>query len=129
MNKDLNAQAFAHGSDVYFGAGKSPGKNELTAHELTHPIQQTGGLQQKKIDRVMQLDIVNLVARKSVSQFKDLKFTKVVTSNSVDFIQRDANDQPSDAEIHHQVRQRAHFLILARVDRSSLFHRQILSQS
>ncbi|HBL62005.1 MAG TPA: hypothetical protein DDZ80_27435, partial [Cyanobacteria bacterium UBA8803] len=32
-----------HGSDVYFGAGKSPGNNELTAHELTHVVQQTGG--------------------------------------------------------------------------------------
>ena len=42
MNKDLSAQAFTHGSDVYFGAGKSPGQNDLTAHELTHVVQQTG---------------------------------------------------------------------------------------
>jgi hypothetical protein len=45
MNRELGAQAFAHGSDVYFGAGKSPGNNELTAHELTHVVQQTGGSQ------------------------------------------------------------------------------------
>lgn len=43
MNRELGAQAFTHGSDVYFGAGKSPGNNELTAHELTHVVQQTGG--------------------------------------------------------------------------------------
>jgi hypothetical protein len=42
MNKELGAQAFAHGSDIYFGAGKSPENNELTAHELTHVVQQTG---------------------------------------------------------------------------------------
>ncbi|MFB2891750.1 DUF4157 domain-containing protein [Aerosakkonemataceae cyanobacterium BLCC-F50] len=48
MNKELGAQAFAHGSDIYYGAGKSPGKDELTAHELTHTIQQTGGVQAKK---------------------------------------------------------------------------------
>jgi hypothetical protein len=42
MNRELGAQAFAHGSDVYFGAGKSPGNNELTAHELTHVVQQKG---------------------------------------------------------------------------------------
>jgi hypothetical protein len=42
MNRELGAQAFAHGNDVYFGAGKSPGNNELTAHELTHVVQQTG---------------------------------------------------------------------------------------
>jgi hypothetical protein len=47
MNRELSAQAFAHGSDVYFGAGKSPGNNELTAHELTHVVQQTGGVQRK----------------------------------------------------------------------------------
>jgi hypothetical protein len=40
MNRELGAQAFAHGSDIYFGAGKSPGNNELTAHELTHVVQQ-----------------------------------------------------------------------------------------
>ncbi|GET36579.1 eCIS core domain-containing protein [Microseira wollei] len=45
MNKELGAQAFAHGSDIYFGSGKSPGKDELTAHELTHVVQQTGGVQ------------------------------------------------------------------------------------
>jgi hypothetical protein len=42
MNRELGAQAFAHGSDIYYGAGKSPGNNELTAHELTHVVQQTG---------------------------------------------------------------------------------------
>jgi hypothetical protein len=38
MSQELNAQAFTHGSDVYFGQGKSPGNNELTAHELTHVV-------------------------------------------------------------------------------------------
>ena len=28
MTKELGAQAFAHGSDIYYGAGKSPGNNE-----------------------------------------------------------------------------------------------------
>jgi len=44
MNKELNAQAFTHGKDIYFNQGKfnpedSEGKN-LLAHELTHVIQQ-----------------------------------------------------------------------------------------
>ena len=52
MNKELGAQAFAHGSDIYFGAGKSPGKNELTAHELTHTIQQgAAGRMNKEVRR------------------------------------------------------------------------------
>lgn len=43
MNKELNSHAFTYGSHIYYGAGKSPGKDHLTAHELTHVIQQTGG--------------------------------------------------------------------------------------
>jgi len=42
MNQELGAQAFAHGSNIYFGAGKSPANSHLTAHELTHIVQQTG---------------------------------------------------------------------------------------
>ena len=40
MSKDIGAQAFTHGSDIYFGAGHHPADLALTAHELTHVIQQ-----------------------------------------------------------------------------------------
>jgi hypothetical protein len=44
MNRELGAQAFTHGSDIYFNTGKfnpssSDGKH-LLAHELTHVVQQ-----------------------------------------------------------------------------------------
>ncbi len=46
MNSEIGAQAFTHGSDVFFGAGKySPGAaggKRLLAHELTHVVQQGG---------------------------------------------------------------------------------------
>lgn len=49
MNKELGAQAFTHGSDVYFNAGKyDTGSTEgqhLLAHELVHTIQQSSGNQ------------------------------------------------------------------------------------
>jgi len=50
MNRDVAAQAFTHGADIYYGAGSSPTNLDLTAHELTHVVQQTGGkpLQTKK---------------------------------------------------------------------------------
>jgi hypothetical protein len=51
MNRELGAQAFAHGSDVYFGAGKSPGNNELTAHELTHVVQQTSAASKNLVSK------------------------------------------------------------------------------
>jgi hypothetical protein len=52
MNQAVGAQAFTHGSDIYFGAGHSPTNLALTAHELTHVVQQTGGapLKTKKLD-------------------------------------------------------------------------------
>ncbi len=44
MNKELNAQAFTHGSDIYFNEGKYNPENSqgkfLLAHELTHVVQQ-----------------------------------------------------------------------------------------
>jgi hypothetical protein len=51
MNRDLQAQAFTHDRDIYFGSGKyDPSSNagkQLLAHELTHVVQQTGGVQKK----------------------------------------------------------------------------------
>ncbi len=51
MSQSLGAQAFTHGSDVYFNKGKydvdsNQGKH-LLAHELTHTIQQGAALQKK----------------------------------------------------------------------------------
>ncbi len=44
MNRDIHAQAFTHGNDIYFNNGKySPNTSDgqfLLAHELTHTIQQ-----------------------------------------------------------------------------------------
>ena len=52
MNRELNAQAFTVGSDVYFNEGKyephsSEGK-QLLAHELTHVVQQNPGVNKKE---------------------------------------------------------------------------------
>lgn len=43
LNRDLGARAFTQGSDIFYGAGHAPGNDALTAHELTHVVQQTGG--------------------------------------------------------------------------------------
>jgi hypothetical protein len=42
MNRALHAEAFTHNRDIYFGDGRAPGNDALTAHELTHVVQQTG---------------------------------------------------------------------------------------
>src|ERR1041384_7847606 len=43
LNRDLNAEAFTYGRDIYYGAGRSPGNDALTAHELAHVVQQASG--------------------------------------------------------------------------------------
>jgi hypothetical protein len=51
LNRQLSAQAFTHGQDIYLGEGQyQPGSNtgqRLLAHELTHVVQQTGGVQRQ----------------------------------------------------------------------------------
>jgi hypothetical protein len=42
-SRRLHAQAFTSGRDIYFGSGRSPGNDTLTAHELTHVLQQAAG--------------------------------------------------------------------------------------
>jgi hypothetical protein len=55
MAKALHAQAFTHGHDIYFNAGKfDPGSNAgkfLLAHELTHVLQQKGGSMERHIQK------------------------------------------------------------------------------
>jgi hypothetical protein len=68
MNKELHAQAFAHGSDIYFNEGKyNPGSNEgkqLLAHELTHVVQQTG------VKKLQQKPLTSLQSNKETLQTK-----------------------------------------------------------
>jgi hypothetical protein len=49
LNREVSAQAFTHGSDIYLGEGKddleSAQGKQLLAHELTHVVQQTGSSQ------------------------------------------------------------------------------------
>jgi hypothetical protein len=42
LNAALSAEAFTVGSDIFYGSGKSPSDLQLTAHELTHVVQQGG---------------------------------------------------------------------------------------
>jgi Domain of unknown function (DUF4157) len=56
MSRELNAQAFTVGSDIYFNSGKynpsSDSGKHLLAHELTHTVQQggaTAGMVQREV--------------------------------------------------------------------------------
>lgn len=54
LSRELNAQAFTHGTNIAFGAGRfnpnTVAGKHLLAHELTHTIQQTGRVQLRRVD-------------------------------------------------------------------------------
>jgi LysM repeat protein len=63
MSESISAQAFTHGSDVYFNEGRyspqSKEGKELLAHELAHTVQQkpAGRLQLQKKDKIITITV------------------------------------------------------------------------
>ncbi|NES01826.1 MAG: DUF4157 domain-containing protein [Okeania sp. SIO2F4] len=88
MNQQLGAQAFTHGNDIYYSKGKAPGKDALTAHELTHTIQQSTDIRLQPVKESTSQDKVlkKIEYLKSRSQYYesvkkfDLKLVKYVLS-------------------------------------------------
>jgi len=94
MNKELGAQAFAHGSDIYYGAGKSPGNNELTAHELTHTIQQGAAVRMnKEVRRQPQQE-----EEQETIQAKEISISRQENSKQVSLSNKENSFQASGAE-------------------------------
>jgi hypothetical protein len=84
LSKDLNAQAFTHGSDIYFNSGKydtgSNGGKHLLAHELTHVVQQGNSLQRKEKNNSQQQTFLS-ASSNSVQKF-GIPFTDYETDFS-----------------------------------------------
>lgn len=68
MNQELGAQAFTYGNDIYYGGGKSPAKDALTAHELTHVVQQSNISQSGLNKQVTQALVNSQPERKTLVQ-------------------------------------------------------------
>lgn len=82
MNQELGAQAFTYSSDIYYGQGKAPATDTLTAHELTHVLQQRS-LSESQSRRVK-------LTKQEVNRDAALKGLSISKLNSVTFgIQRD----------------------------------------
>jgi hypothetical protein len=94
MNKELGAQAFARASDIYYGAGKSPGNNELTAHELTHTIQQGAAVRMnKEVRRQPQQE-----EEQETIQAKEISITQQEKLKQVSLSNKESSEQASEAE-------------------------------
>ncbi len=77
LSKNVNAQAFTYGSDIYFNAGKyntdSTDGKRLLAHELTHVVQQGAGVQRKKIQRETTVTVANVPGACSLDQHHQIE--------------------------------------------------------
>ncbi len=75
LSRDLNAQAFTVGNDIYFNEGKyQPGSSEgkrLLAHELTHTIQQSGSIQRDKDKTKEDAEVISLQKNISGGEWKE----------------------------------------------------------
>jgi hypothetical protein len=97
MNKELGAQAFTHRNDVYFATGKAPGKNDLTAHELTHVLQQDDNHLQRRPLRMIG------IAPKAITSLKaDLALNKELQAKEfahINDIDANQNQHRTNTEI------------------------------
>ncbi len=81
LNRQLSAQAFTHGQDIYMGAGKyAPGTtagNRLLAHELTHVVQQTAS-QVRQVKRSAPTAVIqrSLSVDEMIEALKNVDFVK-----------------------------------------------------
>ena len=73
LNRDVQAQAFTHGSHVYFGAGKyapeSHAGARLLAHELTHVVQQGAAGVSRKALPVQRTAVRTVVQREIIADW------------------------------------------------------------
>lgn len=95
-SRELNAEAFTVGNDIYFNEGKySPNSDSgkhLLAHELTHTVQQTAPFAQRQIQRAPEEKVVKrkdiiIVGEGwtgSMELAKALKGAKIIQVNSSD---------------------------------------------
>jgi hypothetical protein len=75
MSRQIGAQAFTHGSDIYFNEGKfnpaSQSGQHLIAHELTHTIQQGASVQPKMVQRQEEEEVAEIDPPQGVTPISD----------------------------------------------------------
>ncbi|GIV84415.1 MAG: hypothetical protein KatS3mg052_1422 [Candidatus Roseilinea sp.] len=78
LNRQLGAQAFTWGNDIYMGAGKynpaTQAGQRLLAHELTHVVQQAGGAR-RQVRRLMASTLLKELAGEARADVKLGKLT------------------------------------------------------
>jgi len=97
MNREIGAQAFTHGSNVYFGAGKfDPGSDSgkhLLAHELTHVVQQTGAAASASIQQRSQISTLQRRRRGTTADAPASEQTAIDATGRYEAIDPDGNNR------------------------------------
>jgi Domain of unknown function (DUF4157) len=100
MSRELNAQAFTVGSDIYFNSGKyapdSDSGKYLLAHELTHTVQQ-GGEIERKIQKMGETG--TSVYQERVSSTSTNSGSPGITRGTVE--RTEYTDASQSTQIHH----------------------------
>ncbi|HEY2721158.1 MAG TPA: DUF4157 domain-containing protein, partial [Chitinophagaceae bacterium] len=108
MSDNLNAQAFTHGNDIYFNAGKYDTGSEqgkhLLAHELTHTLQQGASARNKENDThknelVQKAPGIAKAAAPTSSEVVDISKGTFSPSDTVKKEIEDAKDKGLDVRI------------------------------
>ena len=77
MNNDLNAKAFTHGSDIYFGKDEydpsSLAGKKLLAHELTHVVQHSGRLGINKLSNELRMNAIENLSQINNSNIPEIQ--------------------------------------------------------
>ncbi len=84
LNREVSAQAFTHGRDIYLGQGhtdvESSAGKQLLAHELTHTVQQGAvSAQRRTIQRKLTLDGAPVLSNISDTQLAAIRAGLTVT--------------------------------------------------
>lgn len=112
MSKSLGAQAFTHGSDIYFDSGKfepnSQGGKKLLAHELTHVVQQ-----RRSSDFKIQRAIGDGHDLSSPRFARDTELEEVFDGNKV--LERGETGGHVN-KIQHAIQDKGHFLLHFGID-------------
>jgi hypothetical protein len=98
LSRQLNARAFAVGSNVFFGKGQfrpetGEGK-ELIAHELTHTIQQGAAVQRSEDVVQRSEDVVQRSEDVSVTHSAPVQVQRGIVSEALDFLADKVNAIP-----------------------------------
>jgi hypothetical protein len=77
LNRQINAQSFTHGQDIFLGQGSSNPSSEvgkhLLAHELAHVVQQSGGLRRSTGRRIASVQRLGNTEIAMPGYFKTIK--------------------------------------------------------